>query len=166
MKKTTSNNSHGYFCRSCSTSGGLRTQWFSYVHIAECFSVNLQQETWWRALIFHHLKLLWVAGEGDGIIIPQLISRRNECGFHTSLNLESLCGSQEMKNASLDSTHTYYVSPSVTDAEAPILWSLDGQNQLIGKDTDAGKDWGQGEKWMTQDEMVGWPHWLNGHELE
>ena len=45
-----------------------------------------------------------------------------------------------MKNASLDSTHTYYVSPSVTDAEAPILWSLDGQNQLIGKDTDAGKD--------------------------
>ena len=54
-----------------------------------------------------------------------------------------------MKNASLDSTHTYCVSPSVTDAEAPILWSLDGQNQLLGKDTDAGKDRGQEEKRMT-----------------
>ena len=71
-----------------------------------------------------------------------------------------------MKNASLDSTHTYCVSPSVTDAEAPILWSLDGQNQLLGKDTDAGKDRGQEEKRMTEDEMVGWPHRLNGHELE
>ena len=47
-----------------------------------------------------------------------------------------------MKNASLDSIkHIFTESiPSVTDAEAPILWSLDGKNQLIGKDPDAGKD--------------------------
>ena len=37
---------------------------------------------------------------------------------------------------------------------------------LIGKDPDPGKDWGQVEKWVTGDEMVGWHHWLNGHEFE
>ena len=42
----------------------------------------------------------------------------------------------------------------------------DGKSQLIGKDPDAGKDWGQEEKGMTEDEMVGWHHWLNGHESE
>ena len=54
-----------------------------------------------------------------------------------------------------------------TDAEAetPILWPPDAKNQLIRKDPDAGKDWRQ-EKWMTEDEMVGWHHWLNGHEFE
>ena len=53
-----------------------------------------------------------------------------------------------------------------TDAEAPILWSPDAKSQLIGKDPGAGKDWGQEEKGMTKDEMVGWHHWLNGHEFE
>jgi len=41
-----------------------------------------------------------------------------------------------------------------TDAEAPILWPPDANSQLIGKDPDAGKDWGQGEKGTTEDEMV------------
>ena len=40
------------------------------------------------------------------------------------------------------------------------------KSQLIGKDPDAGKDWGQEEKGMTEDEMVGWHHRLNGHEFE
>ena len=53
-----------------------------------------------------------------------------------------------------------------TDAKAPILWSLDAKSWLIGKDPDAGKDGGQEEKGMTEDEMVGWPHWLNGHEFK
>ena len=52
-----------------------------------------------------------------------------------------------------------------TDAEAPILWLSDGKSQLIRKDPNAGKDWRQEEKGMTEDEMVGWCHWLNGHEL-
>jgi len=42
--------------------------------------------------------------------------------------------------------------------------SLDAKSQLIGKDSDAGKDGGQEEKGVTEDEMVGWHHWLNGHE--
>jgi len=50
-------------------------------------------------------------------------------------------------------------------AEAPILWPPDVKSQLIGKDPDAGKDWGQ-EKETTDDEIVGWDHWHNGHEFE
>ena len=53
-----------------------------------------------------------------------------------------------------------------TDTEAPILWPPDAKNWLIGKDPDAGKDWRQEEKEMTKNEMVGWHHWLNGHEFE
>ena len=55
-----------------------------------------------------------------------------------------------------------------TDAEAetPILWPSDVKNWLIWKDPDAGKDWGQEEKGTTEDEMVGWHHCLDGHELE
>ena len=51
-------------------------------------------------------------------------------------------------------------------AEAPIIWPPDTKNRLIGKDPDAGKDSGQEEKGMTEDEMVGWHHGLNGHEFE
>ena len=52
-----------------------------------------------------------------------------------------------------------------TDAEAetPILWPPDTKNWLIWKDPDVGKDWRQEEKGMTEDEMVGWHHRLNGH---
>ena len=52
------------------------------------------------------------------------------------------------------------------DAEAPILWPPDAKNWLTGKDPDAGRDWRLEEKGMTEDEMVGWHHWLNGHEFE
>ena len=52
------------------------------------------------------------------------------------------------------------------DAEAPILWQPDAKSQLFGKDPDAGKDWRQKEKGVTDDEMVGWHHWLKGHEFE
>ena len=52
-----------------------------------------------------------------------------------------------------------------TDAEALIHWPPDAKSWLIGKDPDAVKDWQQ-EKEVTEDETVGWHHWLNGHELE
>ena len=62
------------------------------------------------------------------------------------------------------------ISPeySRTDAEAetPILWPSDGENWLIWKDPDAGKDCRWEEKGTTVDEMVGWHHWLNRHEFE
>ena len=51
------------------------------------------------------------------------------------------------------------------EAETPTLWQPDARNWLIIKDPDAGKDWRQEEKGMTEDEMVGWHHRLNGHEF-
>ena len=51
-------------------------------------------------------------------------------------------------------------------AEAPVLWPPDAKSWLIGKDSDAGRDWGQEEKGMTQDEMAGWHHGLDGRESE
>ena len=51
----------------------------------------------------------------------------------------------------------------VKEAETPILWLPDAKSWLIGKDPDAGKDWGQEEKGTTEDEMVGWHHQHNGH---
>ena len=53
-----------------------------------------------------------------------------------------------------------------TDAETPILWPPDVKNWLRGKDPDSGKDWRWEEKGMTENEMVGWHRWLNGHEFE
>ena len=52
------------------------------------------------------------------------------------------------------------------EAEAPILWPPDMKNRLIGKDPEVEKDWRQEETEMTQDKMVGWYHWFNGHEFE
>ena len=52
------------------------------------------------------------------------------------------------------------------EAEAPILWPLAVKSRLIGKDPDAGKDWGQEDKWATQGQIIGWYHRLNGHEFE
>ena len=52
------------------------------------------------------------------------------------------------------------------DAETPILWPAHVKSWLIGKDPDAGRDWGQEEKGTTEDEMAGWHHRLDGHEFE
>ena len=51
-------------------------------------------------------------------------------------------------------------------AETPVLWPPDVKSWLTGKDSDAGRDWGQEEKGTTEDEMAGWHHWLDGHEFE
>ena len=51
-------------------------------------------------------------------------------------------------------------------AETPVLWPPPAKSWLIGKDSDAGRDWGQEEKGTTEDEMAGWHHWLYGHESE
>ena len=59
-----------------------------------------------------------------------------------------------------------FIGRTDAEAETPIVWSLDAKNQLIWKDLDVGKDWRQEEKGMTEDEMVGWHHWLKGHEFE
>ena len=57
-----------------------------------------------------------------------------------------------------------FIGKTDAETEAPILWPPDSKSWLTGKDPNARKDWGQ-EKRATEDEMVGWHHWLNGHEF-
>ena len=59
-----------------------------------------------------------------------------------------------------------FIGRTDAEAEAPIFWLADETSWIIRKDPDAGNDWRQEEKGMTEDEMDGWHHWLNGHECE
>ena len=58
-----------------------------------------------------------------------------------------------------------FIGRTDAEAEPPILWSPHAKSWLIGKDSDAGRDWWQEEKGMTEDEMAGWHHWLDAHEF-
>ena len=58
-----------------------------------------------------------------------------------------------------------FIGRTDAESETPILWSPDAKSWLIGKDPDAGRDWGQEEKGTTEDKMVGWHHRLNGHQF-
>ena len=79
--------------------------------------------------------------------------------------LESPLDCKEIQPVHPEGNHSW-VFIGRTDAETPILWPPNEKNSLIGKDPDAGKDWKQEDKGMTEDEMVGWHHWLNGHQFE
>ena len=59
-----------------------------------------------------------------------------------------------------------FIGRTDAKAETPVLWPPHEKSWLIGKDSDAGRDWGQEEKGTTKDEMAGWHHWLDGHEFE
>ena len=59
-----------------------------------------------------------------------------------------------------------FIGRTDVEAETPILWPPDAKHWFTAKDPDVGKDWRQEEKGMTEDEMVGWHHGLNGHKFE
>ena len=59
-----------------------------------------------------------------------------------------------------------FIGRTDSEAETPKLWPPDAKSWLIRKDPDARKNWRQEEKGLTEDEMVEWHHWLNGHEFE
>ena len=81
--------------------------------------------------------------------------------------LESPLDSKEIKTVNPKGNEPWiFIGRTDVEPEAPILWPPDAKNWLIGKDFDAGKDWRREEKGMTEDEMVGWHHLLNGHEFE
>ena len=81
--------------------------------------------------------------------------------------LESPLDCKEIKPVSLKGYQAWiFIGRTDTEAEAPIRWPPDAKSQLNGRDPDAGKDWGLEEKGITQDEMIGWHHWLNGQEFE
>ena len=73
----------------------------------------------------------------------------------------------EIKLVNLKGNQSWmFIGRTDVEAEAPILWPPDVKNWLIGKDPDAVEDWEQEEKGVTEDEMVGWHHWLDRHEFE
>ena len=80
-------------------------------------------------------------------------------------SLESPLDCRKIQPVRLKGNH-FWILIGKTDAEASILWPPDAKNWLIGKDPDAGKDWRWEEKGRTEGKMVGWHHWLNGHEFE
>ena len=82
-------------------------------------------------------------------------------------SLESPLECKEIKPVNPKGNQSWiFIEKTDTEAETSIVWSPDLKNWLIGKGPDCGKEWRQEEKGMTEDEMVGWHHWLNGHEFE
>ena len=81
--------------------------------------------------------------------------------------LESPLEGKEIKPANPKGNQSWiFIGRTDAEAEAPVLWPSDVKNWLIWNDPDAGQDWRQDEKGMTENEMVGWHHWLDGHEFE
>ena len=81
--------------------------------------------------------------------------------------LESPLDCKEIKSVNPKGNQSWiFIGRTDAEAETPILWPPDSKNWLIGKDPDAGKDWRPEEKGMTEDEMVGSHHQLDGHEFE
>ena len=78
--------------------------------------------------------------------------------------LESPLGCKEIQPAHPKGDQSWvFIGRMDVEAETPIFWPPDVQSWLIGKDPEAGKDWGQEKKGTTEDGMAGWHHWLNGH---
>ena len=94
---------------------------------------------------------------------------KNQCFWTVVLEktLESPLDCKEIEPVNLTGNQLWvFTGRTDAAAEAPILWPPDAKSWLIGKDPEAGKDWRQEEKGVTEGEMVGWHHWLNGHEFE
>ena len=91
-------------------------------------------------------------------------------GFWTVVlekTLESPLNSKEIKEDNPKGNQSWIcIGRTDAEAETPVLWPPDVKNWLIWKDPVAGKDWRQEEKATTEEEMVGWHHWLYGHEFE
>ena len=81
--------------------------------------------------------------------------------------LKSSLASKEIKPVNPKGNQSWiFIGRTAAEAEAPILSPPDLNSQFIGKDPDAGKDWGQEEKRVAEDEMVGWHYRLNGDEFQ
>ena len=92
---------------------------------------------------------------------------KNWCFLVLEKTLEGPLDCKEIQPISLKGNQSWiFIGRTDAEAETPILWSPDVKKWLIGKDPDAGKDWRQDEKVMTEEEMVGWHCWLDGLEFE
>ena len=87
------------------------------------------------------------------------------CGVGEDLESPSDCKEIKLVNPKGDQSWVF-IERTDAEAEAPIFWACDAKSQLIGKEPDPGQDWRWEEKGMTEDEMAGWHHWLDGREFE
>ena len=109
------------------------------------------------------------------------VSLQIPCSSHNAVYVVNLCfqivvlektlksplESKEIKPVNPKGNQPWiFIGRTDAEAEVPILSPPDAKSLIIGKDPDAGKDWRQEEEEMTEDEMVGWHHWFNGHEFE
>ena len=120
------------------------------------------------------LSLHWTSAFISHAIIPLLYDKeswalKNWCSWTVVLEktLESPLDCKEIQPVNPTGNQSWiFIGMSDAEPEAPILWPPDVKNWLLRKDPDAGKDWRQEEKGMTEDEMVGWHYLLYGHEFE
>ena len=104
-----------------------------------------------------------------GDIFHEVMAPKNRCFQIVVLEktLESPLDSKEIQPVHPKGYQSWiFIGRTDAEAEAPKLWPPDANSGLIRKDPDPGKDWRQEEKGMTEDEMIGWHHQLNGHEFE
>ena len=106
---------------------------------------------------------MWEYGHKEGWML------KNWCFWTVMLEktLESPLDCKEIQPVNPKRNHPWiFIGRTDAEVEAPTLWPPDRNSQLLRKDPDAGKNWRQEEKGMTVHEMVGWHHWLNGHEFK
>ena len=85
------------------------------------------------------------------------------CGLENTLESPLDCKEIQPVHSKGDQSWVF-IGRTDAKAETPVLWPPHAKSWLIGKDSDAGRDWGQEQKGMTEDEMAGWHHWLDGCE--
>ena len=116
------------------------------------------------------LLISWLQSPSALVLEPKKIkSPKNWCFWTVVLEktLESPLDCKEIQPVHSEGDQSWvFFWRNDAKAETPVLWPLHVKSWLIGKDSDAGMDWGQEEKWTTEDEMAGWHHGLDGREFE
>ena len=111
---------------------------------------------WWNMCVFNHRKL-------TGSTWHLYLKSRERVRCKLGLGLLRVPWTARRPVHPKGNQSWIFIGRTDVEAETPILGPPDAKSWPIWKDPDAGKDWGQEEKEMTEDEMVGWHHWLNGH---
>ena len=110
-----------------------------------------------------HVQMMWELEHKEGWVL------KNWCFWTVVLDetLKSPLDCKEIQPVNPKGNQPWiFIGRTDAEAEAPIIWPPAAKSWVIGKDPDAGKDWKQEEKGMTENEMVGWHHQLNGYEFE
>ena len=117
----------------------------------------------WMCMVLYGCVWMWELDHTEGWAL------KNWCFWTVVLEktLESPLDCKEIKLVSPEGNQSWmFIGRTDAEVDAPILWPLDEKNWLTWKDPDAGKNWGRVEKGVTEYEMVGWHHRLDGHEFE